>query len=325
MRIVTPKGVFNKITPHNESSFEEAIRANVFNVFGEGRYYIDCKRRIGNRTKFNVPDAYLLDLRRNEPRLFVVENELSTHDLFKHIGVQLLEFSHNYGKSGRQVKAILFEEISKVPEMVDACEKYAKEKGYRNLDNLLDFLVFDTPFQAIVIIDEENDELHSVIKQFRFPVETIEFVTLTDEAGHHAYEFIPFLQDVEVGSKVGEKEADVGELDTIVVPAREEGFNEVFLGENRWYAIRINSSMIPQIKHVAAYQVAPVSAITHVAPVNRIIPWKDTGKYCIEFAEPAREIKHIELDEQRKGVAPQAPRYTSMEKLEKAKTMSDVF
>jgi hypothetical protein len=325
MRVVTPRGVFNKITPNNESSFEEAIRNNTFNIFGESRYYIDCKRRIGSGTKFNIPDAYLLDLKRNEPRLFVVENELSTHDLFKHIGVQLLEFSHNFGRSGRQVKAILFEEISKVPDIVKGCEKYAKEKGYRNLDNLLDYLVFETPFQAIVIIDEENDELHSVIKQFRFPVETIEFVTLVDEMGHKAYEFTPFLEDVEVGTKVGEKEADVGELDTIVVPAREEGFNEVFLGENRWYAIRINSSMIPQIKHVAVYQVAPVSAITHVAPVNRIIPWKDTGKYCIEFAEPAHEIKHIELDEQGKGVAPQAPRYTSMKKLEKAKVVSDAF
>ena len=211
MRVVTPRGVFNKITPQNESTFEDAIRANTINIFGEGRYYIDCKRRIGNGAKFNVPDAYLLDLKRNEPRLFVVENELSTHDLFKHIGVQLLEFSHNYGKSGRQVKAILFEEISKVPEMVEACEKYAKEKGYRNLDNLLDYLVFDTPFQAIVLIDEENDELHSVIKQFRFPVETIEFVTLVDDTGHKAYEFIPFLEDVAMDIKVGKEAPDVSE------------------------------------------------------------------------------------------------------------------
>jgi hypothetical protein len=325
MRVVTPKGVFNKITPQNESSFEDAIRANVVNIFGEGRYYLDCKRRIGNGAKFNIPDAYLLDLKRNEPRLFVVENELASHDLFKHIGVQLLEFSHNYGKSGRQVKAILFEEISKIPEMAMACENYAKERGYRNLDNLLDFLVFDTPFQAIVIIDEENDELHSVIKQFRFPVETIEFVTLVDDTGHKAYEFIPFLEDITISTKTDKEEADVGELDTIVVPAREDGFNETFIGENRWYAIRIHSSMIPQIKHIAAYQVAPISAITHVAPVNRIIPWKDTAKYCLEFAEPAHEIKHIELGEAGRGIAPQAPRYTSMKKLEKAKVLSDVF
>ena len=47
MRVVTPRGVFNKITPNSEATFEEAIRQNTYNIFGEGRFYIDCKRRIG--------------------------------------------------------------------------------------------------------------------------------------------------------------------------------------------------------------------------------------------------------------------------------------
>lgn len=327
MRIVTPRGVFDQIVPDNENSFEQAILANISHIFGEGRYYIDCKRRIGKKgKKTNIPDAYLLDLQRNEPRLFVVENELAEHDLFKHIGVQLLEFSHSYGQAGRQVKAILFEEISKLPDTMEACEKYAKEKGYRNLDNLLDYLVFETPFQAIVVIDEETDELHSVVKQFSFPVEVIEFVMLEDDKGHKAFEFNPFLQDVgKTITQVGKETADIGELDTIVVPAREDGFQETFIGENRWYAIRIHGSMIPQIKHIAAYRVAPISAITHIAPVSNIAPWKDTGKYCLEFAEPAQEIPHIKLDPSGKGLAPQAPRYTTMEKLKQAKVLSEAF
>jgi hypothetical protein len=44
---------------------------------------------------------------------------------------------------------------------------------------------------------------------------------------------------------------DPSEIDTIVVPAREEGFPEVFLGENRWYAVRIHPSMIPKIHNLA--------------------------------------------------------------------------
>jgi len=326
MRIVTPSGIFDWTIPDSEHTFEEAIKANIRFVFGEGRYYLDCKRRIGKGKKFNIPDAYLLDLKRNEPRLFVVENELAEHDLFKHIGVQLLEFSHSYRQAGRQVKAVLFEEISKVPDVLEACEKYSKEKGYRNLDNLLDYLVFETPFQAIVIIDEETDELHSVVKQFSFPVEIIEFVTYEDSSGNQAFRFNPFLQDVgEAITQAGKKTADIGELDTIVVPAREDGFNETFLGENRWYAIRIHGSMIPQIKHIAVYRVAPISAITHIAPVNKILPWRDTGKYCLEFAEPAREIGPIKLDQPGRGIAPQAPRYTSMKKLTQAKVLSEVF
>lgn len=325
-RLVTPAGVFDAVTPDSEKAFEQRVTANASLIFGEGRHYLDCKRRIGGGSKFNIPDAYLLDLRRNDPRLFVIENELSSHDLFKHIGVQLLEFSFSYRQAGRQLRTVLFEEISKAPIIRDACIEYARNKGYRNLDHLLDYLVFETPFQAIVIIDEATDELLSVVKQFSFPVEIIEFVTYRNGADDEAFSFSPFLQDVvESGAAAGGTTADIGELDTIVVPAREEGFQETFLGECRWYAIRIHSSIIPQIKHIAAYRTAPLSAITHTAPVSRIVPWKETGKYCLEFAEPAREIGPIKLDQPGRGKAPQAPRYTSMERLEEAKTLSDVF
>jgi len=325
MRLITPKGVFDWVPPDSEAEFEKAINDNSLQIFGENRYYIDCKRRINRGKKFSIPDAYLIDLARTEPRLYFIENELVAHDPFKHIGVQLLEFSHAYSQSGRQLKTVLFDEISKYPETVKACEQYATANGYRNLDYLLDYLVFEAPFQVIVIIDEDSEELQSVLKQFSFPKDTIEFVTYIDEKGSKAYRFTPFLQDVAISIKQTEKATDVSELDTIVVPAQADGFQETFIGENRWYAIRIDGSMIPQIKHIAAYRVAPVSAITHIAPVNKIVPWKDTSKYCLEFAEPAHEIEPIKLDSPGKGFAPQAPRYTSMKKLLKAKVLSDIY
>ena len=325
-RIVTPNKVYDSLTPDSEGSFEQAIKENANFIFGQDRYYLDCKRKIGAKgKKTNIPDGFLLDLRRKDPRLFVVENELAEHDLFKHIGVQLLEFSYSYRQAGRQLKAILYEEICKVPDIKKSCEEYAKN-NYRNLDYLLDYLIFETPFQALVIIDEQTDELNSVIKQFSFPVEIIELVTYKDDKGKRAYTFNPFLQEVsEIVERPGKPTTDISEIDTIVVPARKDGFDEVFLGENRWYAIRINSSMIPQIKHIAAYQVAPTSAITHIAPVNKIVPWEDTGKYCLEFAEPAREIAHIKLVGPGRGIAPQSPRYTSMSRLNEAKVLSDLF
>jgi len=329
MRIVTPSGIFDWVAPNDEPSLEESIKANAKLIFGEGRYYLDCKRRMGAKGKekrFNIPDGFLLDLRREDPRLFVVENELAEHDLFKHFGVQLLEFSHSYRQAGRQLKTVLFEEISKAPDVQKACEEYAKEKGYRNLDNLLDYLVFETPFQAVVIIDEETEELHSVVKQFSFPVEIIEFVTYQDSSGKQAFRFNPFLQDVgEPVTEVGRATADIGELDTIVVPAREDGFQETFLGENRWYEIRIHASMIPQIKYIAAYQVAPVSAITHWALVKNIEPWQDTGKFVVNFAEPAKEIGPVPLVPKSRVKALQNARYTSFDRLQKAKTLNEVF
>ena len=115
------------------------------------------------------------------------------------------------------------------------------------------------------------------------------------------------------------------DVDTIVVPAREEGFQETFLGENRWYAVRIHGTMRPQIKFIAAYRVAPTSAITHIAPVKSIEPWRDTGKSVLNFSEPARELRPVPLAKGGRVWAPQNLRYTSRERLLTAKTLDDIW
>jgi hypothetical protein len=117
----------------------------------------------------------------------------------------------------------------------------------------------------------------------------------------------------------------IAEVDTVVVPAQEDGFREVFLGENRWYAIRMYHGIIPRIKYIAAYQVIPVSAITHWAPVKNIEPWRDPGKFVVNFAEPAKEISPIPLVPKSRVKALQNIRYTSFDRLQKAKTLDEVF
>jgi hypothetical protein len=118
---------------------------------------------------------------------------------------------------------------------------------------------------------------------------------------------------------------DIAEIDTVVVPAREDGFKEVFLGENRWYEIRIHHSVIPRIKYIAAYQVAPVSAITHWAAVKNVEPWQGSGKFVVNFARPANEIRPIRLVPKSRVKALQNIRYTSFDKLQRAKTLDEVF
>ena len=48
--------------------------------------------------------------------------------------------------------------------------------------------------------------------------------------------------------------------------------------------------MLDKIKYIAAYQTAPVSAITHVAEVASIERWKDTNKYVLNFKESAKKL-----------------------------------
>jgi hypothetical protein len=146
------------------------------------------------------------------------------------------------------------------------------------------------------------------------------------------YQFEPFLaglnEDLPIpplNDNTQSRILDVEEFDTIVVPAQSGGFQETFLGENRWHAIRIHGTMRPQIKHIAAYQVSPISAITHVAPVSSIEPWRDTGKFVVNFSEPAREIEPIKLVAKGRVKAPQSIRYTTLERLQSANTLDDVW
>lgn len=111
---------------------------------------------------------------------------------------------------------------------------------------------------------------------------------------------------------------------TIVVPAQEEGFKRVFLGENSWYAIRISGGMLNNIKYIASYQSAPISAITYYAEVKSIEPYGEEGKYKLIFTDKAKKLeKNIQFDLTQGAM--QGPRYTDIDKLLKASKMSELF
>lgn len=115
-----------------------------------------------------------------------------------------------------------------------------------------------------------------------------------------------------------------GTPDTIIVPAKKEGFKRVFLGESCWYAVRIAGGMLSKIRYIAAYQTSPTSAITHYAPVARIEPYGDEGKYRLVFSEPAKEIGPIPFGDAPSG-SMQGPRYTTLEKLRAARSLRDLL
>jgi len=251
-----------------------------------------------------------------------VEVELAEHDPLRHVAVQILQFSLSFEAEPRAVKSILFGALQEEPHALDKCEEYAARGQFRNLDHLLEWLVFEAPFAALVIIDELPENLENVlVRRFQFGVELLELERYQNDHGDRFYRFSPFLEGL--GSDVSIAETD--EVDTVVVPARAEGYEETFLGENRWYAIRIHGTMRPQIRYIAGYRAAPVSAITHIAAVKSIEPWKDTGKYVVNFAEPAREIGPIPLMKSGRVKALQNLRYTSRRKLEGANTLDDVW
>jgi len=331
--IWTSTGPYFRVEYGSEADLEATILRLQRDLFGPNRIYLDVKKKIGAKAGLrNIPDGYLLDLSGRSPRLYVVENELAAHDPLRHIAVQILQFSLSFEAEPRTVKGILFDAIQLQQNAKKLCDEYVSTHTYRNLDHLLDSLVFDAPFAALVIIDSIPETLENVLaSKFRFGVEVLELARYANAHGNHIYQFEPFLVDVSgavletATGPITTPSVDASEIDTVVVPAREDGFRAVFLNENRWYQIRLHGAMRPQIKYIAAYQVAPVSAITHIAPVRSIEPWKDSGKFVVNFAEPAKQIGPIPLIRGGRVRQLQSLRYTTRAHLESAKSLDDVW
>jgi hypothetical protein len=202
---------YRKVAFKSEAELESAVVAHSREIFGDSRIYVDVKKAIGakGRTR-NIPDGYLIDLSGRTPRLFVVENELAQHDVLRHIAVQILQFSLAFEAEKRLVKKILLDALQAAPEMERVCKQYIALQSLRGLDQLLELLVEDSPFSALVIIDEIPEDLESVLmKKFQFPVELLQISRFENTEG--------------------------------------------------------------QVAH--AFRIAPLSAITHIAPVKNIEPW----------------------------------------------------
>ena len=323
-RIVDNKGkTYSQYTYTQESEFEKMIVANIDSIFGKDGIYFDIKKLIGKPKKgATIPDGYYLDLTfHTDPRLYLVEVELNSHDVYGHIGEQILRFGISTETDKYKIKNLLLSAINEDLEKSNQLKKYFANSKYNNINELLDKVIFDNKPAAIIIIDEATEELYNVMGQLTMATEVIEAQTYVykDEKLHR---FTPFKDEI-LSDVISSEDAD--ELDTIVVPAREEGFNEEFLQNNRWFAIRISSAMLDKIKYIAAYQVAPVSGITYIAEVDRIEKYKDTNKYIVYFKDDSlQKINKIGLGK-KKGQAPQAPRYTSFMTISSSKTLDDMW
>lgn len=128
-----------------------------------------------------------------------------------------------------------------------------------------------------------------------------------------------------------EDELDVDDKkDTIVVPAHPGGFRDVFMGENKWYYIRISDNKLNNIKYIAAYEAQNNKCIQYYAEVDRIENSDiKEGYKVVYFRDKAKLLankRKIRLGDNQ-YYAPQSLRYVSSEKLfdENVTTLDQLF
>lgn len=323
-KIIDSKGIlFIEYQYADEAEYEKMIVSNAETIFGSQGIYFDIKKKIGkSKEGAAIPDGYYLDLKFHaDPILYFVEVELSDHDVYGHIGEQILRFAISSDMSKHKIKTILLDDINKDKDKLKKVNDFIAASKYNNINELLDKLIFDNEVAVIIVINETSEQLTRVLSKIKIAADIIEAQSYVSN-GKLLHRFTPFQEDIIDFTPVS---TDLDDLDTIVVAAKEDGFKEVFLGEKCWYQIRISAAMLFKIKYIAAYQVAPVSAITHVAEVERIEKYKDTAKYILYFKGGAKQIDKVSLSSNTKGKAPQAPRYTSYAKLMEATTLDDLW
>lgn len=245
-----------------------------------------------------------------------------------HAGIYIL---HGYSSEDSDLPAVYVGQADTIKTRIDQ-----HQKGKDFWDKAVVFVspninTTHAKWLEYALIKRLDEAKRSVVENGNFPQEPT--ISESEKAEmkvflNEIYQTLPLvgLQAFEKPKVVSHVESEViaSEKNTIVVPAQEEGFNEVFLGEDSWYAIRIATNMLDKIKYIAAYQVAPVSAVTYYAEVKSIEEYGEDGKYKLTFDGKAKKIETPIIFDFKQGRM-QSPRYTSIEKLQKAKKMTELF
>src|SRR5437762_2278970 len=127
--------VFRPYSYRNEKEFEEAVVSLADQIFGPSTIYVDVKRRVSGNSIVTIPDGYVIDATKaDEPELFVVENEIASHDPFKHIGIQMLRFATSFDDAQKDVRDFLMEAISADPKKLSRLEAFQAASRHRNID-----------------------------------------------------------------------------------------------------------------------------------------------------------------------------------------------
>lgn len=207
--------IFKLFKYPSEEELERRVCKLVKFVFGSKALYFDIRQRMASKAKkINITDGLLLQLRKQGSKLWVVEHELSSHDLYSHVQPQIMGFirSLRNPQTLREVQLALYEEIR-----ADEAKRKIFQGFLGPTADMFFFLdrVLHRKCGIVIVIDDITPELTEICEDFaRYAdVKIIEFKTYQKE-DKEIYHFTPFV--VEEG--------------VIEVPEREKEYPEYMKG-----------------------------------------------------------------------------------------------
>lgn len=140
MDILTGETLYHPYQFTKEADFEARVIELADRIFGEQTIYLDIKKKLKASEFSIIPDGFLIDMTiPTSPKLYLIENEIVSHDPFKHIGIQLLKFSINFDGSQTQIRNILMKCILENSNMRERLNRGCQMSDARNIGAVAGF------------------------------------------------------------------------------------------------------------------------------------------------------------------------------------------
>lgn len=174
-------------------------------------------------------------------------------------------------------------------------------------------------------IDEESLERLDSIVNFFYEKDgsTTRNAVIEDAIMAYIESAEDFFERQNVNEDLKDINNNVG-YDTAIFPATNENFGKVFIGEKKWYYVRIAEFRVENIEYVALYRGAPVSAITHYAKVINISEPNEKNKRLINLEEPIALDRPIKLGKIHVNNIRKL-NYTTLQKLQTSNTVEELL
>jgi len=178
--------------PPSEDEFERIVKEHARDIFGEQSEYFGKQKMESKLGKGSVPDGFVI-MFGESPCWHIVEVELSSHDLHRHIVEQASRFIIGIKNPQTQRKIVdaIYEEIKK-DDFLE--RKVRKASGKADICKLLTDLISKPPVLTI-IIEKRTEELNEALSALAHPqIKVVELQTFVREGvglGAHVHLFEP--------------------------------------------------------------------------------------------------------------------------------------
>lgn len=179
--------VFRPYSYKREEELEKLAVENTYKLFGKNTHLFNVKRKIVSKSGIgSTPDGYLVDLAND--KFFIIEVELSSHDIVNHVMNQLSRFKLAMDNSETRYALARF-----LASTVNSGEKAGKVSDVNYLARIIEQGV-----GIFIVIDSISEQLTEVVEHLAddgTDVRAIPFETYSNSRNQLIHKFTTFTRE----------------------------------------------------------------------------------------------------------------------------------